>query len=108
MNRRRFLQNLAVTTASIPYLSTKLEAADAKAAATDAVDASEEHATGHPPDIEGHTLLAEFKLADVSWKAYEDLRTRDGVITFISSQGGLQVLPKSAEATFEESDPPYL
>jgi len=42
------------------------------------------------------------------WSVYEDLRTREGVLTFISSRGAARVLGKSAEATFAESDPPHL
>lgn len=109
MDRRRFLQNLAVTTASISYFSKS----------TEALAAEREKAIAHgelgpdpqlhqAPDVEGHTLVAEFRLGAVDWKAYEDLRTREGVITFLSSRGGARILPKSAEATFAEANPPYL
>jgi hypothetical protein len=60
------------------------------------------------PDIAGHTLLAEFSYANAQWKAYEDLRTRDGAVTFVSSERKAVVLRKTAEATFAEADPPYL
>ena len=43
-----------------------------------------------------------------SWKVYEDLRVRDGVLTFVSSTGGSRVLAKSAEVSFAEAAPPYL
>jgi len=110
MDRRRFLQNLAVTTASIPYLSTNADATGAKTSEASAVAANigADPEISHTPSVEGHTLLAEFKLGSANWKAYEDLRTRDGVITFLSSQGGARVMPKSAEATFAEANPPYL
>lgn len=60
------------------------------------------------PDTEGHTLVCQFKLDGVDWKAYEDLRTRDGALTFVGPRGGKRVMTKSAEAAFSESNPPYL
>jgi len=104
MDRRRFLQNLAVTTAAIPYL------ADATAAATNHQPLEPEGLppTGVAPDVEGHTLVAEFKSGAASWKVYEDLRTREGAFTFISSSGASCVMPKSAEASFPEETTPYL
>jgi hypothetical protein len=39
---------------------------------------------------------------------YEDLRTRDGAITFISDSGGARVLMKTAEAVFADEGPPWL
>jgi hypothetical protein len=106
MDRRRFLQNLAVTTAAIPYLKQagKAAAQTKKAAAPAAAPAKH----GPPPDVAGHTLVAEFKSGGASWKVYEDLRTRDGAITFISSSGASRVMPKSAEASFSEAATPYL
>jgi hypothetical protein len=109
MDRRKFLQNLAVTTASIPYLSGNGEAGDFRqrlAASADEADCDAE--LQHAPVIEGHTFLTEFLWNSVTWKVYEDLRTRDGVITFLSSRAGARILPKSAEATFAEASPPYL
>lgn len=110
MNRRRFLQNLAVTTAGAPYLTMNGVAPESMASP------EAEPGTGLRPDpsapeavnLDGHTLLSEFNLGPVTWKAYEDLRRRDGVITFVSSRGDLRVLPKSAEATFSDAEPPYL
>src|SRR5881275_2040193 len=54
------------------------------------------------PDIDGHTLISEFKIDATMWKVYEDLRTREGVITFVSSKDGVRILRKSAEASFPE------
>jgi hypothetical protein len=87
MNRRSFLQNLALTTAAAEFVSS---------------------AAAEEPETEGHTLMAEFKMKDVAWKAYEDLRSRDGAITFVPSRGNPRVLTKSAEAAFAEATPPYL
>jgi hypothetical protein len=97
MDRREFLQNVAVTAASIKTLSNAGYAAP-----------SGEPTAGAAPDLEGHTLICEFKINTVSWKVYEDLRTRDGVLTYVSSAGGMRVLPKRAEASFAEASTPYL
>jgi hypothetical protein len=58
--------------------------------------------------IEGHHHLAAFDLDGETWKAYEDFRTRDGVLTFVSAKGPARVLRKSAEAVFPEDGPQYL
>ncbi|HUA60117.1 MAG TPA: Tat pathway signal protein [Verrucomicrobiae bacterium] len=95
MNRRRFLQNLAVTPAAIEAVD--LVAADAEPAP--------------PPqpaaNLDGYTQLAEFHLDNAAWKAYEDLRTRDGSIVFVGPRGQ-RVLTKSAEACFATAEPPFL
>ena len=104
MERRRFLQNLAVTTAAIPYLKNAPGATDNHAP----LEPEGLPPTGVAPDVEGHTLVAEFKSGAASWKVYEDLRTREGAITFISSTGASRVMPKSAEASFPEETTPYL
>jgi hypothetical protein len=59
-------------------------------------------------DVEGHTLLCTFKQGAQTWKVYEDLRTRDGAISFLSSSGTGRVLTRNAEANFPDADPPYL
>ncbi len=58
--------------------------------------------------VEGHTLLCTFTRGDEDWKVYEDLRSRDGVITFVSTTGSARVLPKTAEATFADEGSQYL
>jgi hypothetical protein len=89
MDRRSFLKNVALTTAGADLLS-----------AADPLDPASE--------TDGHTLVAEFKLNDVSWRVYEDLRTREGVITFVPTHGASRSLSKSAEAAFAGANPPYL
>jgi hypothetical protein len=110
MERRKFLRNLAVTTAALRYLPAAPDALGALSAdampATDELQAS--HTSGPAPSVEGHTLLCEFQYAATNWKAYEDLRVRDGAITFISANGQSRVLPKTAEAVFAEAAVPYL
>ncbi len=59
-------------------------------------------------NVNGHTLLCEFRDGSTDWKVYEDLRIRDGAITFTNSSGRGRVLRKSAEATFSEAGIPYL
>ena len=109
MDRRRFLRSLAMTTAALRYLPTS---ADALAASPEDVvlpsDESQSRQAIAPPSTEGHTFVCEFKLGAMSWKVYEDLRTRDGAVTFISANGQSRVLPKTAEAVFDEAPVPYL
>ena len=105
MDRRRFLQSLAATTAAANLLSTAegqpAVAAPLPAALRGALLAGD-------ADVEGHTLLATFRRGTEEWKVYEDLRTRDGVITFVSSGDSARVMRKTAEATFAHDDPHYL
>jgi hypothetical protein len=83
MDRREFLQSLAAAAASVETLS-----------ATGNPEEASQAAAGTPPDTEGHTLICEFKLNAVTWRVYEDLRVRDGVLTFLSSAGAGRVLAR--------------
>ena len=107
MDRRKFLQNLSVTTVGMHYLSKPPVIQPCESAAA-ADSFGEDAVVQGAPDIGGHTFLAEFSYAERMWKVYEDLRTRDGMITFVPSSGEAKVLRKSAEAVFPEADPPYL
>lgn len=105
MNRRRFLQTVAAGTAALHL-------------GANAATASSPHAESRNPglleqdaaniSVDGHHLLASFEYDGDTWKAYEDLRVRDGVITFVSAKGQARVLRKSAEAVFPEEGPQYL
>jgi hypothetical protein len=86
VNRRRFIQNLAVT-----------------AAAAEALEAFEPPPQ-EPASTDGYTLIAELD----GWKVHEDLRTRDGSIVFTGPRGVQRVITKSAEACFATAEPPYL
>ncbi len=97
MERRQFLRSLAVTAACTESLSDPLRAAS-----------PEESQDNPSPDIQGHTLICEFGLNAASWKVFEDLRTRDGDLTFVSSSGKARRMTKSAEASFPETATPYL
>jgi hypothetical protein len=102
MDRRKFLQTAALTTATFKLLPSPQGAAAAGAGAPKK-DLDLSPAT----DIEGHTLVCKFTKDTIEWKVYEDLRSREGAITFLSPSGSL-VLAKSAEAAFAEAETPYL
>ncbi len=100
MNRRTFLQNVGCTAATL-------------ALTKDALALDQQRGTAMTPgpllktaDVTGHTLVAGFDLDGLHWKAYEDLRTREGAITFISPRGA-RVMAKSAEAAFPDEGPAH-
>src|SRR5437667_1740339 len=105
MDRRRFLQSTALTTAAacVPKLAADDRSSQRQylrpfnTSLTPAINV----------DIAGHTFICEFTIGSTAWKVYEDLRTCDGVITFLSASGA-RSLGKSAEASFSEDSPPYL
>src|SRR5881392_3846985 len=99
MNRRCFLENVVVASAAATTISAKAEVVGSFA---------KEPTPPVPPDITGHTLIGTFVLDGTRWEIYEDLRTREGGLTFVSSRGASRVLGKSAEPTFAEADPPHL
>ncbi|MFI5073108.1 MAG: Tat pathway signal protein, partial [Terriglobales bacterium] len=107
MDRRRFLQNAAVTTAALHYFPSFAKSAETGNDVFDAAKTSLAGLSEGTPDIAGHMLACEFKIDSTDWKIYEDLRTRDGVMTFISPKGS-RVLTKSAEAAFADAGTPYL
>jgi len=101
MNRRRFLQNAVVAGAAVKQFAGT-RPANAAARSESAVGSV------NVADTTGHTLICEFKSRMTSWKVYEDLRTRDGVLTFVSARGESRVLGKSAEPQFAEAEPAHL
>ncbi len=108
MERRKFLKDLAAVAAATRCLPDRVKPGEYLGKATDLGTAFETSATsGAGLDIEGHTQICEFKIDAAMWKAYEDLRTREGAITFVSANGEARVLRKSAEASFPEADPAY-
>src|SRR5512135_3755818 len=100
MNRRRFLQDMASTAATVAVA----RAANGLVAEPQAAAAQRPRVSPHPVDVSGHNLLAEFDQHGTHWKVYEDLRARDGVITFTSPLGN-RVLSKTAEAAFQGDEP---
>lgn len=103
MDRRRFLQNMAATSAAFPYFPGFGEAEEAP----NPVENIQLGLLSQVPDTAGHTLVCHFTVDSVDWKVYEDLRQREGDITFLSAYGA-RVLRKSAEAAFVEAGAPYL
>ncbi len=108
MDRRRFIQSVAIASAGMNSLQSFAgqKAAESKTAASGVSSSSLIPAKNI--DVEGHTLLCTFKQGTQTWTVYEDLRTRDGAISFVSSAGNGRVLTRNAEATFADADPPYL
>ena len=102
MDRRRFLKDTAFATAGACLADNPTLAARS---ATKVFETSLVPSTS--VNVEGHTLICKFTSDGYDWKVYEDLRTREGAITFVSSQGA-RVLTKSAEASFAEEATPYL
>jgi len=98
MDRRTFLQSVAVTAAGLDLLSN----AEALQTPTPRARKTISHS---PVSIEGCTLVSEFQNEGVSWKVYEDLRTRDGALIFVSSSGETISLTKSAELSMPEGTP---
>lgn len=103
MDRRRFLQNIAAGTAAMHSLVAAAEPSEAPA-----IPRAQLRGTRTHPSVDGHTRLSNFVLDGEHWTVYEDLRTRDGAVTFLSSSGNARVLPKTAEAVFPEPGTPYL
>ena len=99
MDRRDFLQAVAATAAA-EILSGRLSASAAQTPAQKAIP-------GLEISLAGYSLIAEFKNEVAPWKVYEDLRTREGALVFVSSAKQTRMLSKSAEASMAEG-PPYL
>jgi hypothetical protein len=104
MDRRDFLQGIAATAAGLQVLSSSVSAA-----VDPGTPATKERARRVIPSaaisVEGYTLVAEFEADSLAWKVYEDLRTREGALVFLSSAGESRVLAKSAEASMPEGTP---
>jgi hypothetical protein len=101
MRRRDFLQGIAATAAGLEVL-TRDRAASAQTHPSVVRKTSRKAAD---VSVEGYTLVAEFKTEEDSWKVYEDLRTREGSLAFVSSSGNARTLTKSAEASMPEGTP---
>jgi len=103
MHRRDFLQGLATTAAvGLEILAGGEEVSAQKSASN---GRSQPRKTRLAASIEGYTLVNQFKADGDSWKVYEDLRTREGALAFVSSSGNSRVLSRSAEASMAEGSP---
>lgn len=107
MDRRKFLRDVAAVAATLPALTAEAGAAPPPRPAAPPFAPSRPAA---PPDVSGHTELCEFRAQPNGprWKVFEDLRTRDGAITFLSGAGDALVLAKPVEPTFSTAATPYL
>src|SRR5579871_4213077 len=100
MDRRTFLQGMAVGAASLELLDSRA------VSEVQARQNPKRKAVAAPPvSVEGYTLVSTFNAQGAIWKAYEDLRTREGALVFMSSSGATLSLGKSAEASMPEGTP---
>jgi hypothetical protein len=104
MDRRRFIQTAAAGAASVGRLSA---AAEQEPQPSQPSHQAPGAVAADKIDVSGHTFLCSFTRDKETWKVYEDLRTRDGPITFVSSQGQARVLTRNAEETFAAKEPYY-
>jgi hypothetical protein len=102
MDRRSFLQIAAGAAATLESLCRNTVAADNLFRAQPETNAA---GPGSSVSTAGSTLVCEFNRGTRHWKVYEDLRTRDGALVFVSSSGESRELPKSAEASMAEGTP---
>ena len=105
MDRRNFLKSVAATTAALHNLASHAESGNTPAPSPVTSQSTQPAAS---VSVEGHTQLCRFTRGKETWTVYEDLRTRDGNLTFVSSAGTARVLRKTAEATFADDGPPHL
>ena len=104
MDRRDFLQGIAATAAGFERLTGSISASAELSPL--ALEKPVRKAVSEPAvSVDGHTLIAEFKNGAATWKVYEDLRTRDGGLVFVSSTGDARQVTKSAEASMPEGTP---
>ncbi len=101
MDRRDFIKSLTASTAALHTLAAHGGSIDTTPVSSEVVPAS-------AALTEGHTQLATFTRDGLIWTVYEDLRTRDGVLTFVCANGNARVLRKTAEATFADEGPQHL
>jgi hypothetical protein len=100
MDRRDFIKSITASTAALHTLTAQT-ADSALASKLGSIPAA-------TAPIDGHTKITTFTRNGETWTVYEDLRTRDGVITFVSSAGTARILSKTAEATFADDGPQHL
>jgi hypothetical protein len=109
MDRRGFLQSMALTTAGMKYIPDGFGESNDRKNLAEPIDVTRTLSSSISDlDTQGHTLVCQFAMDSATWKVYEDLRTRDGGFIFISSKGGGCTLSKSAEPTFAETNASYL
>lgn len=103
MDRRDFLQGIAATAAGLELLTGRAGAATDPRPVT--AGQARKPGPGEAVSTEGYSLITEFKTETETWKVYEDLRTREGALAFVSSKGAARSLAKSADASMPEGSP---
>lgn len=106
MNRRRFLQTMAASTAGLATVHNIV--AEGAALQPSGSGMASPLLPAAQVAVGGHTLLCSFARGSETWKMYEDLTTRDGVITFVAADGRGRALRKTAEASFPDDGPQHL
>ncbi len=102
MHRRDFLQGMAATAAGLEILARGV---GASAQTRPSVARTHGRQVTATISLDGYTRLTEINAEANSWTVYEDLRTREGSLVFVSSSGDMRVLTKSAEASMPEGSP---
>jgi hypothetical protein len=93
MDRRNFIKSMAASTAALRTLTSQNAGATFTASRLGLIPVA-------AATVDGHTKLCSFVRKGETWTVYEDLRVRDGAITFVSAVGTARILSKTAEATF--------
>ena len=101
MDRRNFIKSMAASTAALRTLTGPTAGATFAASGMGSIPVA-------AAPVDGHTKLCSFVRKGQAWTVYEDLRIRDGVITFVSADGTARILSKTAEATFADNRPQHL
>ncbi len=101
MDRRDFLKSITACAATLPARSAPAGSLLPSLSASGLVAAN-------TVSVDSHTRLASFARNGLTWTVYEDLRVRDGVLTFLGSDGSARVLRKTAEPTFAAQGPQHL
>jgi hypothetical protein len=101
MDRRDFIKSITASTAALHSLAAHASSAAITPSPVGLMPAS-------TASLDGHTKVVSFTRDAETWTVYEDLRVRDGVLTFVCSDGNARVLRKTAEATFASEGPQYL
>jgi hypothetical protein len=102
MNRRKFLKTTGASVGGAVVFPPGLLAM--------AAGPGSESPPPLTPTWAGFSAMAEFEYAGEIWNVYEDWRSREGDLIFVSGEK-IQILSKTAEATFADSaqgNKPYL
>ena len=103
MHRRDFLQGMAAAAAGLEVLAHGV--VTPAQTSPPAARKSARKLTAEGVSVEGYTLVADFRTEGAVWKVYEDLRSREGSLVYVSASGETRLLAKSAEASMPEGTP---